>query len=221
MTNYKNLSDKELYALCKEYGLAARVWRRRFAGLLPEVARRRLYKKKGYTSLHEFAAKLAGMSKEAVDKVLCISRKLEGKPLLKEQLISGEQGWTKLEKVAYIATPETDKYWAERVESMTQLGLEAYVHELRETNAFEQNNRLELTLKSESQPEKTSIITFHMRPELERKFRMYKHELEQERKEPLTCENALEALLNGKSFVSAKMSIQICPHCVERKSALV
>ena len=43
----------------------------------------------------------------------------------------------------------------ERVEGMTQLGLEAYVHELRETNAFEQNNRLELTLKSGSQPEKT------------------------------------------------------------------
>ena len=63
MTDYKKLSDRELYKLCKEYGTAARIWRRRFAGLLPEVLERRLYKKKGYTSLYEFAGKLAGMSK--------------------------------------------------------------------------------------------------------------------------------------------------------------
>ena len=128
--DYKKLSDKELYALCKQYGLNARMWRRRFAGLLPEVTRRRLYKKRGYTSVHEFAAKLAGMSKEAVDKVLRLATKLEDKPVLREQLISGEQGWSKIEKVAFIATPETDKYWAERVESMPKLALEAFISEV-------------------------------------------------------------------------------------------
>ena len=112
---FKRLSDKDLYAFCKEYGGKARFWRRRFAGLLPEVERRGLYRRRGCGSIYEFAAKLAGMSKESVDKVLQISRKLENKPQLKELLESGAQSWTKLEKVAYIATSQTDGEWAERV----------------------------------------------------------------------------------------------------------
>ncbi len=212
--NLEKMSDSQLYQLCKKYGLAARVWRRRFAGLLPEVLRRRLYKKRGYTSIHEFAGKMAGMSKEAVDKVLRLAIKLEDKPILKEQLTSGEQGWSKLERVAYIATPETDKYWAERVETMPKLALETFVHELRIAGKFEQNYRLDLAPGRRTQPEKTSVITFHLRPELERKFRMYKHELEKERKEPVTCENALDALLT-----SSKVTIQICLECAERKAA--
>jgi len=216
--NLEKMSDSQLYQLCKKYGLAARVWRRRFAGLLPEVLRRRLYKERGYTSIHEFAGKIAGMSKEAVDKVLRLAIKLEDKPILKEQLLSGEQGWSKIEKVAFIATSETDKYWAERVEAMSQLALQTFVQEGRKVDLFEQNNRLGLTLESKFQPEKTSVLTFHLRPELERKFRMFKHELEREWKEPLTCENALDALLEGKSFASAKMNIQICPDCIERKT---
>lgn len=194
--NLKKLSDKELYQLCKQYGLAARLARRKFAGLLPEVLERRLYKKKGYTSIYEFAAKLAGMSKEAVDKVLCISRRLEDKPILREQLISGDQGWTKLERVAYIATPETDGFWAEKVESMPQAGLEAYVHEFRRGNIVSENNSLAFTLKSDLQPKKTSILTFHLRPDLEGRFRLFKYQLEKAKREPVTFENALEALLD-------------------------
>ena len=213
MINHKNLSDKELYKLCKDYGLRARVWRRRFAGLLPEVLERRLYKKRGYTSIHEFAGKLAGMSKEAVDKVLCLSKKLADKPLLRDQLISGEQGWSKIARVAYIATPETDGFWAEKVSTMPKLALEAYI-QAKEAQDSEQNNRLKLVPGHDFQPEKTSTLTFHLHLELEKKFRMYKYELEKERKEPLTWENTLEALLERKSFASTKMQIQICPTCI-------
>src|SRR3989344_9360842 len=138
--NFQKLSDKELYALCKEYGVKARIWRRRFAGLLPEVLTRRLYKKRGYTSIHEFAGKLAGMSKESVDKVLRLSKKLEDKPFLKEQFETGAQSWSKLEKVAYIATSQTDGAWAERIEHMPQPAVEAFV----------QNFRLKTTLQSET-----------------------------------------------------------------------
>lgn len=214
--NLEKMSDSQLYQLCKKYGLAARVWRRRFAGLLPEVLRRRLYKKRGYTSIHEFAGKIAGMSKEAVDKVLRLAMKLEDKPALKEQLVSGSQGWSKLERVAFIASPETDGFWAEKVEKMPSTALGAYVQELRRVGSLDQNNRLDLTVDGNFQPEKTSVITFHMRPELERKFRMYKYELEKERKEPFTCENTLDALLT-----SSKVTIQICLECAERQAKVI
>jgi hypothetical protein len=42
MNNLKNLSDKELYLICKKWGSAALEARRKFAGLLPEVYAREL-----------------------------------------------------------------------------------------------------------------------------------------------------------------------------------
>jgi len=159
---FNRLSDKDLYALCKEYGQKARFWRRRFAGLLPEVSRRGLYKRRGCGSIYEFAAKLAGMSKESVDKILRLSVKLQDKPFLLEQLETGAQSWSKLEKVVYIATSQTDCEWAERLETMPQAAVEAFV----------QNSRLEITLESEIQAEKLARedVHFAVRPELARKL---------------------------------------------------
>src|SRR3989338_1390731 len=166
---FKRLSDKDLYAFCKEYGQKARFWRRRFAGLLPEVERRELYRRRGCGSIYEFAAKLAGMSKESVNKVLQISRKLQDKPRLLEQLETGAQSWSKLEKVAYVATVQTDGEWAERLETMPQASVEAFV----------QNSRLKTTLERGIQPEKYAErsgalkkeeLRFDLSPELAPKF---------------------------------------------------
>ncbi|MBU0667766.1 hypothetical protein KJ951_01865 [Patescibacteria group bacterium] len=55
---HQTLTDAQLYGLCKEYGARALEARRRFTGLLPEVYKRRLYAKKGFGSIFEFAAKL-------------------------------------------------------------------------------------------------------------------------------------------------------------------
>ena len=99
-------TDQELYKLCCKYGAAALEARRKFAGLLPEILRRRLYEKKGFGSIYEFAAKLAGMSREQVQRVLQLERKFEDKPVLKELLVNGEESVNKLARVASIATPE-------------------------------------------------------------------------------------------------------------------
>ena len=113
--NLKTLSDVQLYTLCKQYGSNALIWKRKFAGLLPEVKKRELYAHKGYASIYEFAAKLAGMSHESVDKILRLSQRLHDKPVLLKQLESGAQGWSKIEKVSFIATPKTEQFWAKKV----------------------------------------------------------------------------------------------------------
>jgi len=57
------------------------MWSRKFAALLPEVDKRQLFRKHGFYSIFEFAAKLAGMGRKTV----------EDRPLLKAQI---EQfGW--------------------------------------------------------------------------------------------------------------------------------
>lgn len=204
------LTDSELYTICKKYGNLARAWRAKFAGLLPEVVRRNLHKRRGYSSIHEFAGKIAGMSERSVDRVLSISRKLEGKPELKSKLESGAVGWTKLEKVAFIATSETDKFWADKVENLCTQALDVYVHETRELFT-KGRNILSLTDTGQSKHElfisqAPSHITFPLTVDVETKLRVFKHKLEKEKRITLTYNAVFKELLNG----------EVCERCVKR-----
>lgn len=161
----QNLSDPALYKLCKEYGLKARLWRRKFAGLLAEVERRKLYRRRGFGSIYEFAAKLGGMSKESVNKVLLLAGKLEDKPILKSLFESGAQGWAKLERVAYVSNSQNEGFWAEKVQTLPSCALSQFV----------QNYRLENTAGGEIQPEKmTETLEMELKPDLARKLERLK-----------------------------------------------
>ena len=129
MFNLENFSDKDLYAYCKKVGFNARKWHRRFIAVLPEVAKRRLYKKYGYCSIHEFAAKLAGVTHDNVDEVLRINEKFKELPKMKALI--GEVGLSKLKVVACIATKDTDDFWAKKVKNMTKSSLEIYIKEMK------------------------------------------------------------------------------------------
>ncbi len=127
------LTDKELYKLCRECGANIRTFNKEFAGYLPEVEKRKLYKKYRCHTLYEFAAKHAGMSGDTVDDIMNVHKKLEDKPIL--QRLIGKQGWSKVKVVATIARPETEKFWAEKVQAMAKGTLKTFVKELRkETN---------------------------------------------------------------------------------------
>ena len=127
----ENLTDSQLYQKCREYGLNSKKWLRKFAGLLPEVKKRRLYKRRSCASIYQFAAKLAGMSERKVDKILNIYKKIEDKPHLKKLLISGQVGWSKLELVAFIANSKTESKWAKKVTEMPTQALQVFVQEHR------------------------------------------------------------------------------------------
>jgi hypothetical protein len=209
----QKLSDSDLYQRCKNYGLNARIWKRRFAGLLPEVLRRGLHRKRGCVSIHEFAYKLGGMSKEAVDKVLRLSAHLADKPLLREQLESGSEGWSKIEAVAFVARPETDAFWARKVVELPKLALEAFVNEKRKY----ENNRLDFTPGGNFASEKTAALTFRVRPAVEERLRLYKHRMEKAKKRPLALEEVLELLLDGVESDKKVVQEVVCPSCAEKK----
>ncbi len=124
-------TDKQLFRLCRKYGTAALQARRKFMGLLPEVQRRRLYEKKGYFSIYEFAAKLAGLSRDQVQRVLQLERRLEDKPVLQQLLVSGEISHNKLVRIAAIATAENQAVLAEKVRNLSQNAVETWVRDLR------------------------------------------------------------------------------------------
>jgi len=136
-TNFEQFSDKDLYQYCKKVGFNARIWSRKFMATIPEVAKRRLYKKYGYCSIHEFSAKMAGVSHDNVDEVLRVSEKFKELPKMKALI--GDVGLSKLKVVACIATKDTDGFWAEKVKNMTKQVLEVYVREIKRKESEKTN----------------------------------------------------------------------------------
>lgn len=130
-TNPKDLSNENLLQLCEHYGAQTKLWRQKFAGLLPEVSKRELYRKKGCQSIFEFAKKLAGMSEEQVRTVLRLERKFENKPVLQNLLIKGAVSANKLVRVAAVATTENQEFWAEQVKILSKDALETLVRDER------------------------------------------------------------------------------------------
>ena len=159
--NFEKFSDKDLYAYCKKVGFNARTWSRRFMATIPEVAKRRLYKKYGYCSIHEFAAKMGSVSRENTDEVLRVNEKFREMPKMKALI--GEVGLSKLKVVACIATKETDSFWAEKVKNMTKQVLELYVREMRlkeqdnDTQMIESQGRIVAKFPGEARGESSKI----------------------------------------------------------------
>jgi len=100
-------------------------------GLLPEVNRRRLYEKKGFTSIFEFAKKLCSLSEEQVRRVLNLEQKFKDKPSLHKALISGEVSVSKLARIASVATPENETFWTEKAVQLPKLALETLVKDVK------------------------------------------------------------------------------------------
>jgi len=145
MNNLKNLSDKKLYMMCKKWGAAALEARRKFAGFLPEVNRREnierekggsWLKKKGFSCVYEFAAKLGGMSRDQVDLVLRLEKRFEDKPVLRGVLINGEVSANKLARVVSIATEENQQNILKKVESLSSRALEVFVKDFKSQNGL-------------------------------------------------------------------------------------
>ncbi len=156
-----NAADRIIHQQFSEYGLNAREWLRKCALLLPEIDRRMIWKKRNFSGIYEYAAKLAGMSRASVDEALWVLKKVKDKPELME--VIKEKGILRVRPVVAIATPETAAFWAEKARSMSKNTLETYA----------KNYRLELIPGNKTQPE-NATVTFQVRPALAKKLEVIK-----------------------------------------------
>lgn len=131
MGNHKKMSEGErrIHGQFVEYGRNAREWLRKCALLLPEIDRKEIWRKKGFGSIYEYAAKLAGMSRSSVDEALRVLKRIEDKPELLRVIET--YGIQRVRPVANIATVETSEFWAEKACDMSKHTLETYVREYR------------------------------------------------------------------------------------------
>jgi len=128
------MTDDELYNKAKFYGRNALYWRQKFIGLLPEVERRRLYERKGFGSIFEFAYKLAGLSEQQVRTALNLESRFSELPALKALLVEGKVSINKLVRVQSIATVENERELAEVVQVLSQGALETFVRDEQTLN---------------------------------------------------------------------------------------
>jgi len=224
--NFEYFSDKNLYNYCKKVGFNAIHWSRKFVAAIPEVAKRRLYKKYGYCSIHEFASKLAGVSHDNVDEVLRVSEKFKELPRMKALI--GEVGLSKLRVVACVANKENEKDLSEKVKNFTKSSLEIYVREMvgRNTLPGEENRDVlnkeiaqrqrqiglfddTVTINEEvanPQNHDKKIFTIQIDEETEFELRKFKLQLEKDRKEPVDWNCALKEIVKR-----AKSEQKVCP----------
>lgn len=127
----EHVSDSELWSRAVQFGEAARKWRQKFLGLLPEVNRRELWRVHGFESVFVFAFKVGGVSKEQVERVLMMEERLRDKPLLHEMLISGEVSMNKIVRVVSVATPENEEELAGHVKLLAKASVETLVRDMK------------------------------------------------------------------------------------------
>lgn len=185
-TQIQKLNDRDLYQYCQDVGKNARMWKNRFIALLPEVARRELYKKK-FHSIYEFAAKVGGISNNVVNEVIRVDRKLEDKPVLKAMI--SKVGLHKVRIAAGIATKENQKDLAEKVQKMSKKALEMFTQNSRKSELNEQDS-----LRSHPGM-KITTLSFQVSEETDFKLRKIKQKYEKKIGEKLSWEKILKILI--------------------------
>ncbi len=128
-------NDQSLHEKFVVYGANTKTWMRKCILLLPEISQHAIWQKKGFGSIYEYAAKLAGMSRNTVDDALRILEKIENKPNLR--LVAEHKGLGAVRPVAALATSENEKFWARKAAGMSKNTLETYVREYRKQKVFD------------------------------------------------------------------------------------
>ncbi len=160
-----------------EYGANAQKWLRRCVLLLPEIEKKKVWKKKGFSCIYEYASKLAGMSQNQVDEALWVLRKVDQMPALKKVIES--KGLNSVRPVMSFVNPENESFWAEKAEKMSHHSLRAYVKEFRTCKVRDVPN---------SEPVKVTI-SMEVDPEVAEELKKY-DDLNQLMKELLTLKKA-------------------------------
>ncbi len=150
------------------HGRNAREWTRKCALLLPEIVRERVWEKKGFGSVYEYAGRLAGMGRNAVDDALRILHSIENMPEL--QKVVEIKGLNAVRPIVAVATPETELFWAAKAMEMSKHTLELYIKERRESRTGTGNN---VEFPEQQAIEKTTLM-LELDPEVASKLEKLK-----------------------------------------------
>lgn len=130
---------EEIHQKFIQFGSNAKKWIHECKLLLPEIAEKRIWEHKGFSSIYEYAGKLAGLSHGQVDDALWILRKALDKPEL--MAVARTKGINSIRPVVSIATKENAKFFAKKALEMGKNTLAVYVSGLRKVAQYTENEK--------------------------------------------------------------------------------
>lgn len=121
--------DKVIHDQFSRYGKNAKEWMNKCVLMLPKIEKNRIWEKKGFGSIYEYAAKIAGMSRHKVDDSLRIIRQIGDKPKLMN--IAKQKGLNSVRPIVTITTKTTENFWAKKALQMGKNTLAVYVKDYK------------------------------------------------------------------------------------------
>ncbi|MEO8178743.1 MAG: hypothetical protein ABI895_07915 [Deltaproteobacteria bacterium] len=105
--------------------------RLRLGQVLEVMQRRASCLELGFSSLGAYALERCERSVRWVEVACCLARRLEMLPLLRVELATGRISWSKAERVARVAQPESEAYWLELAKGYTLRELQGELKKAR------------------------------------------------------------------------------------------
>lgn len=214
------MTDKELYQYCQDVGAKARDWKKRFVALLPEVAKRNLYRKYGFASIVDFAGRLGGVGEYTVEVAMQLQKHINDKPALLN--ILPKVGVHKMRVVATIATKENQEILAKKVMEMSKPALQVWAREIRPRpeilqnpdsqkslteaqNSLFGNNRGFENFSDMSSVDERIHYSFDVDKKTDFKLRKYKQEMEKAIKRYATWCEVMQKLIKDKFDIANEL----------------
>lgn len=125
------MNDDQYYEIFKVKGTIALKSKKEFVAMIPRIYRSGIYKKKGFGSIFECAAKLGGVSHAVVEEAIRIDEKLADLPKLRQ--LMPKVGVSKLKRIVSVAKKETENEWAKKVQKMSKAALETHIRDIKKS----------------------------------------------------------------------------------------
>ncbi len=167
-------TDEKILATAVQYGEQARKWKTKFLGMLPEIERRKLYEKMGFSSTVHFAKVIGGASEDQVQTVMRVERALKSTPILHGLLVNGEVSLNKMAKIHTIATEKNEILIANQVRILSNRAVETLARDMRNlaSEAAELNDkRNDIVNHVRHVPESTQEHTIELAEDVKAKLR--------------------------------------------------
>ena len=121
------LDAAEVHACLQEALAALRCAEKNAVLWFAEIRQRQLYRRLGYSSLHQYAGEALGFSKSKTSQFIRLAEALDELPLLRESLAKGELSWTKAREVVKVATKRSQEQWVDEAKRTSNRELERKV----------------------------------------------------------------------------------------------
>ena len=197
------MSHEEFAKMFNEYGRLARMWNRRFAGLIPEAQRRGLHEKSGCASVTELASKTGSLNWQQVRTVLTTDKQLSDKPKLRKLLEDGAVAPSKLSIVASLATKKTDEKWAERAKGLSWKALQELKSEVQKQQSLAPEDMMAREMGYAPRPEfiesKERMVDLHFDALVAERFLAFREDYASRKRKSVSMSSALGTLMDGYS----------------------